>query len=177
MSQRHSLHFEALETRELLSTVHAARAHAAARPRAHHAAVAAIPLVLNGTLTLNSKQAVSSPNLSGGMTLSVPVSGQLGSLGVVHGTWYESSDSMGNYSGPDMINLRSSQGSFTVSFNNGTPGPAHSSGNGTVYYQHTQHAGSGTGAFTGQKETGTIDTNMNHAHTTVESITLSTKGS
>lgn len=175
MSQaRRAFQFEALETRELLSAVHAPRPH---HVRVHiRPAAAATALMLDGTLTVNNRGANSVPNLAGGMTNSVPVSGQLGSLGQVRGTWYESSDSFGNYVGPDTLVLHAAHGGFTVSFNNAAPGPAHPSGHGTVYYQHPQRAGSGTGAFAGAREIGTIDLNMNHGHTTVVSLTLSTKG-
>lgn len=176
---RRTLQFDALETRELLSVAHA---HA---PRWHHPrharvharpTIAATSLVLAGTLTVNNRGAYTVPNLAGGMTTSAPVAGQLGSLGEVRGTWYESTDSYGYYVGPDTITLHAAHGSFTVSFNNGSSGPAHPSGHATVFYQHPQHAGAGTGAFAGARETGTIDLNMNHGHTTVVSLTLSTRG-
>lgn len=178
MSQsRRTFQFDALETRELLSVAHAPRWHHPHHPRVHaRPTIAAATLVLDGTLTVNNRGANSVPNLAGGMTNSVPVSGQLGSLGQVRGTWYESSDSFGNYVGPDTLVLHAAHGGFTVSFNNAAPGPAHPSGHGTVYYQHPQRAGSGTGAFAGAREIGTIDLNMNHGHTTVVSLTLSTKG-
>lgn len=174
MNRIRNLHVEHLESRELLSGAHAARAHAA---RAHAApAAAAAPLVLDGTLTVNNRAASTDTNLSGGYTTSAPVSGQLGGLGKVRGYWVESSDGFGNYMGPDTITLRGAQGSVTVSFNDGTPGPAHRRGH-TVYYQHAQHARGGSGAYAGATEAGTIDVNMNAAHTTVVSLTLQGQGS
>jgi hypothetical protein len=164
------LHFDPLEARELLSRAHAAVAHAA---RAHAApAVAAAPLVLDGTLTVNNRAATSTTNLDGGYTTSVPISGQLAGLGEVRGVWYESTDSLGNYLGPDTITLRGTQGGFTIAFSNASCGPAHRNGH-TVYYQHAQHAVSGSGAYAGAAESGTIDLNENPAHTSVVSLTLS----
>jgi hypothetical protein len=129
--------------------------------------------VLNGTLTVQNSAATTNENLDGGYTNSVPVSGQLSGLGEVRGIWYESSDSMGDYLGPDTITLHGAQGGFTIAFSNGTSGPAHKTAQHTVYYQHSQKVISGSGAYAGAKESGSLDLNMNAAHTTVESITLS----
>ncbi len=175
MSRVHSLGFEALESRELLSRAHPAIAHAA-KDHARPAAVGA-PLVLSGTLTVNNRAATTNQNLDGGYTNSVPVSGQLSGLGQVSGVWYESTDSYGDYLGPDTITLHGAQGSFTIAFSNATSGPAHSTGHHTVYYQHAQHVISDSGAYAGAKESGSIDLNMNAKHTTVESITLSSSSS
>jgi hypothetical protein len=175
MSRVHSLHFESLESRELLSTAHPAAAHTAAAhtAKAHvKAAVAKVPLVLNGTVNVNNGEALSDENLDGGYTTTVPVSGQLGELGQVTGIWYESSDSMGDYLGPDTITLHTSQGAFTIAFNNGSSGPAHRTGPHSVYYQHKLQIEGGTGAYSGDTGSGTIDLNMNAAHTLVQSITL-----
>ncbi len=174
MSRVHALRFEALESRELLSTAHrsahAARAHA--RP-----AVVGAPLVLDGTLTVHNKAATTGEDMASGYyTTSAPVSGQLSGLGAVHGVWYESTDSQGDYLGPDTITLRNAKGGFTVAFNNGTPGPAHATANKTVYYEHAQHVISSSGAYAGSAESGSLDLNMNAAHTAVESITLSSSG-
>jgi hypothetical protein len=175
MNRVHSLRFEALESRELLSRTHTAIAHDA-KAHAKPAAADAAPLVLSGTLTVNSRAASTSENAYGDYTESEPVSGQLSGLGKVHGIWYESTDSEGDYEGPDTITLHSAKGGFTIAFNNGTSGPAHSTGNDTVYYQHAQEVISASGAYTRAKESGTIDLNMNAAHTTVESVTLSSSG-
>jgi hypothetical protein len=164
MKRVHSLTFESLEGRELLSgarAAHAARAHPAA----------AGPLMLDDTLTVNNKQAITNTNLDGGDTTSVPVSGQLTGVGAVHGVWYESTDAYGDYMGPDTITLHGSQGSFTIAFNNGSPGPAHKDGT-TVYYQHAQKFDGGSGAYAGATESGSIDLNENARHTAVASITL-----
>jgi hypothetical protein len=169
MRRIHSLRFEALESRELLS-----RAHAAAHAARDHAkpAVAGVPLVLDGTLTVDNNAASEEQNPDGSTTMSVPVTGQLGALGKVSGYWYESSDEFGDYEGPDEIVLRSSQGAFTVAFNNGSPGPAHRTGPHSVYYQHALAIEGGSAAYAGDTGSGTIDLNMNAKHTAVQSITL-----
>jgi hypothetical protein len=132
--------------------------------------------VLDGTLTADNHAAATTTNLDGGYTNSVPVSGQLSELGQVHGVWSESTDAYGNYLGPDTVTLHGSQGSFTVAFSNATPGPAHRTGPHSVYYRHAQRLSSGSGAYAKAKESGTIDLNMNASHTTVESLTLTSKG-
>ncbi len=75
MTHVHSLRFETLEARQLLSMTHVAVAHAAR--------AAAPPFILNGTLTLDNNPDASSTirNAEGFMTTSVPVAGQLGTLG------------------------------------------------------------------------------------------------
>jgi hypothetical protein len=169
MNRVHSLRFEALEARRLLTGSLAVAAHAAP------AAVAA-PLVLQGTLTVNHHAATSTMNLDGSSTISAPVSGPLAGLGKVRGVWYESRDSFGNYQGPDLIRLRNAQGTFNVAFSNQTPGPAHPTGHHTVYYQHNQRVQGGTGAYAGARESGSINVNMNASHSAVESLTLNTAG-
>jgi hypothetical protein len=166
MSRVHSLLFDALEDRELLSTTHhAAKAHA--KP-----ATASAPPMLNGTLTVNNSQELQSEDIEGGMTISVPVTGQLGALGQVSGDWYESSGSTAGYVGPDTITLHGGNGAISLAFNDGTSGPPHRVGPHSVYYQHPLRIVGGTGTYAGYTGSGTIDLNMNAAHTEVESITL-----
>jgi hypothetical protein len=174
MNRAHSLRFDTLEARELLSGVRAARTHAAGA----HAAPASVgaPLVLAGTLTADQHAATTTMNMDGGYTSSVPVSGQLSGLGQVHGVWSESTDVYGQYLGPDTVTLHGSQGSFTMAFSNATPGPAHRTGPHSVYYRHAQRLSGGTGAYARAKESGTIDLNLNASHSTVESLTLISKG-
>jgi hypothetical protein len=168
MSQVRPLRFDALEARELLSTAHhAAKAHA--KP-----AAATAPLVLDGTLTVDEKAATAVENNDGGMTMEVPITGQLGALGQVTGDWYESSGSAG-YVGPDTITLHGAGGAISVAFNDGTPGPVHRAGPHSVFYQHPLRIQGGTGSYAGYTGSGTIDLNMNAAHTEVESITLNAK--
>jgi hypothetical protein len=170
MSRVHCLRFDALEARELLSTAHHAAAHAA-KAHARPAAVAG-PLALDGTLTVNNRATVENMDAEDDTITTVPVSGQLGAMGQVSGLWYESVDAYGDYLGPDTITLHGAQGSVTVAFNNGSPGPAHRTGPHAVYYQHPLQIEGGTGAYAGETGRGTIDLNMNAAHTAVQSITL-----
>jgi hypothetical protein len=155
---------EALEGRKLLSGSPVVHAHRVAAP-------AGVPLVLEGTLTVRFKKATPAQNMDGSSTLSVPVSGTLNGLGTVRGRWNESTDSIGNYLGPDTLTLRSSQGAFVLAFNNASHGPAHKLGT-TVFYQHPQKLVAAAGAYAGDTESGTIDLNGNAAHTQIASLTL-----
>ncbi len=166
---RRPLQFDALETRELLSLAHAPREHHA-RERAHPAATST-SLPLDGVLTAHTNAKNETENNAGGVTSSVPVSGQLSSLGQVKGDWYESSGSTG-YIGPDTITLHGAKGAIALAFNNGTPGPTHRAGPDSVFYQHPLKIQGGTGSYAGYMGTGTIDLNMNATHTEVESITI-----
>lgn len=172
MSHVRTLCFDHLEARKLLTKVHHGAVHKAA-------AVVAVPLVLDGTLTVNNKDAMQNMDTGTATTTStaVPIAGKLGSLGHVTGVWEETTDEYGDYLGPDMLLLHSSQGSFIVAFNDATSGPSYKNSNGTIYYQHDQHTGDPTGAFAGESESGTLNLNMNHARTEVESITLDTTSS
>ena len=167
MNRVHSLDFDSLEGRELLSRAHGLAAHS----RRAHAAPAAAPLVLDGTLTVDMHAATSLTNLDGGTTISAPVSGTLAGPGELSGVWYESTDQFGEFAGPDTITLRGPRGGFTIAFSNASPGPAHRSGH-RVYYRHPQHIVSSSGAYAGAAERGWIDLNENPGHTSVASITL-----
>jgi hypothetical protein len=169
MHRGRSLCFDALEERKLLS-----RGHVVAH--AKHA-VAATPLVLNGTLTVDNAGATSSMDEFEDTTTSIPVAGQLGTLGKVRGTWNESVDSEGDYLGPDTIQLHNAKGSFVVEFNADSPGPLHRISGGAVYYQHPQLVSGGMRAYARTKESGSIDLNTNPAHTVIESMTISTQTS
>lgn len=176
MSRARSPHFESLETRELLSGVHADKAHAhkAHAAQSEAASLAATtPASISGTLTLNNKDASQGQNAYGGYTTSVPVSGTLSGLGQVSGYWYESTDEMGDYMGPDTITLHGASGAISVAFSDGAPGPAHKSGPHSIYYQHKLVIEGGTGDFAGETGSGTINLNMNGAHTMVKTITIS----
>lgn len=166
MNRVRTLQFESLEGRQLLSVAHAAHA---AHAKPHHAP--ATPLVINGTLTVNNKEALTNTNLDDGYTTSVPITGQLGGVGEVHGLWYESTDEYGDYLGPDTITLHGARGAFTITFSNATSGPAHKNGT-TVSYEHPQIISGGSGAYAHVTESGSIDLNENSAHTEVVSITL-----
>jgi hypothetical protein len=162
MNRDRTLHFEPLEGRQLLSGAHA---------RARHAATA-VPLVFSGTLTVVNTAASANTNMDGGYTTSAPVVGQLSGVGHVHGVWYESTDQMGDYMGPDTITLHGPKGGFTIGFSNASSGPAHKVGR-TVFYEHAQHVISSSGGYAGASESGTIDLNENRQHTGVVSMTLS----
>ena len=169
MKHVHTLRLEILETRQLLSTVHAAVAHPAQ-------AIAA-PLVLNGTLTVDNRPDASSTamNADSSTTTSVPVAGQLGALGQVRGFWNQTTDTYGDLENPDTLRLRSSKGTFTVAFNNVVPSASPAKGRGALSYEHVQRAIGGSGAYVGESELGMIRVTSNAARTQVDSLTLYTQ--
>jgi hypothetical protein len=169
MKHVHSLRFETLEARQLLSSAPIAVAHAAR-------AVAA-PLVLNGTLTVdnNSSGSTSTVNADGSTTTSVLVAGRLGALGQVRGFWNHTEDAYGNYEGPDTLHLRDSKGTFIVAFDNAGSSGAHAKVGGDISYEHPQQAGSGTGAYARASERGSIEVTSNAARTHVVSLALHTQ--
>jgi hypothetical protein len=162
MTHVHTLRFEALEARQLLSMTHVGVAHA---PRA-----ATTPFVLNGTLTLDNNPDASSTirNAEGLMTTSIPVAGQLGTLGQVHGVLEETKGARGNYAAPDELILRDSKGSFVVAFTQ----PAHTKARGGISYDRDQLVLGGTGAYANAAERGSIEVTTNAAGTQVVSLTL-----
>jgi hypothetical protein len=168
MSRVHSLRFEFLEARTLLSKAHLAMPHAAP-------AVTAAPLVLDGTLTIDNHAASPTMNEDGSTTTSTPVVGRLGSLGVVRGVWNESVDEYGDYIGPDTLRLHASKGAFVVAFNNASSGPAHPAAHGAVYYEHPQRVYYPIGTYAGDSESGSIELITNPARTSVVSMKLSTQ--
>jgi hypothetical protein len=165
MKHVHSLRFETLEGRELLSTAHVARA-------------VGVPLVLNGTLSVYDPQAASSmPNSDGSSTMAIPVTGQLGTLGPVHGFWNVTVDSLGDREGLDTLSLRDAKGTFTVEFNNLNSTPSKAKARGAISHEHTQMLSVGTGAYARATERGTIVLTSNASQTQVVSLTLHTKNS
>jgi len=166
MKHVHSLRFETLEARQLLSRAHVAVAHAARPP--------ATPVVLNGTLTVdnNPSATTTTMNEDGSMTTSVPVAGQLGALGQVHGIWNETVDSFGDYEGPDTLTLHDSSGAVVVAFNNASSKPADVKARGAVSYEHPQMVYGGTGAYARPSESGSIELTTNAARTQIVSMTL-----
>lgn len=177
MKRVHSLRFDTLETRQLLSTTHAAVAHGAHGARAARATT--VPLVLNGTLTVNNNPALTSitTNVDDSMTTSVQVSGQLGPLGEVHGVWSTSVDEFGDYDGPDTLVLHNSKGSFGVAFNDQNAKPTAAKAHGALSYEHAQVVLGGNGAYARATESGSIEVNTNAARTEIVSLTLMTKSS
>jgi hypothetical protein len=165
MTHVHSLRFETLEARQLLSTTHVAVVHAAR--------AAAPALVLDGTLTLDNNPDASSTirNHEGSMTTSVPVAGQLGTLGQVRGILDETVDAHGDHDAPDELILRDSKGSFVVAFTQ----PAHPKARGGVSYERAQVVLGGTGAYARASERGSIEVTTNAAGTQIVSLTLQTR--
>jgi hypothetical protein len=164
MPRVHSLDFETLESRRLLSTTHVAMAHAARG--------AAPALVLNGTVTVDTNPNASSTikNGEGEITTSFPVAGQLGKLGPIHGFLDVTVDAHGHYAAPDELIIRDSKGSFIVAF---TP-PEHPTA-GVVSYERPQVLLGGTGAYATAAERGTIGVTTNAAQTEVVSLTVLTR--
>ena len=169
MSRDHSLRFDVLESRKLLATAHVVAAHA--RP-----AKVAVPLVLNGTLAVDSKAASTAENSDGTWTTSIPVAGQLGGLGEVRGVWNETVDSFGDVSGLDALRLRDPEGTLIVAFDNQTPGRPRPAAHHTVSVEAAQHVYAGTGAYARASETGSIEILSNAARTVVENLTLHSRG-
>ena len=149
---------------------HAAPVHAHGAP-----AVVATPLVLSGTLAVDTSAATTSTNPDGSSTTTVPVAGELATVGEVHGLWSESVDAYGDYMGPDTLGLHTPNGAFVVVFNNSSPGPAHRAANGAVYYEHPQRLFDGVGAYAGASESGTIELFTNHARSSIVSLTLNSQ--
>ena len=164
MTHVHSLRFEPLETRQLLSMTHVAGAHAARN---------CAPFVLNGTLAVdnNPEAAYTIRNGKGFMTTSVPVAGQPGALGQVHGILDETVGAHGDHVAPDELILRDSKGSFVVAFTQ----PAHTKAPGGVSYERPQVVLGGTGAYAKAAERGSIEVTTNAAGTQVVSLTLLTR--
>jgi hypothetical protein len=170
MKHAHSLRFETLEARQLLSRGHHVAVPHAARPTAP-------PVVLNGTLNVDDKPSATTTitNEDGSMTTSVPVAGQLGALGQVHGIWNETVDSFGDYEGPDTLTLHAPQGTVAVAFNNEGSPRVSSKVRGAISYEHPQMVYSGTGAYVRTSESGTIELTTNAARTEIVSMTLHTQ--
>jgi hypothetical protein len=160
---------EALEARKLLSRVHVAVAHATP--------AAAGPIAVKGTLTVDNKGATTAMNADGSSTSVVPVSGQLGALGTVHGVWDNSVDAYGDYLGPDTLSLHNSKGSILLTFNDQNPHGGRALGQGAVSYMHTQRLYRGGGAYTGASESGTIALATNKARSLITSMTLESQSS
>jgi hypothetical protein len=170
MSHVRPLVFDALEHRVLLSKGHVGVLHAVP-------AVAAAPLVLDGSLAVdnNGNAASTSMNLDGSTTTSVPVAGRLGTLGEVRGVWNKSVDAFGNPTGLDTLRLHNSRGAFVVAFNGQQPVRAQPAPHRAVYYRHPQRLSLGTGAYAGASESGTIELVTNSARTVVQSMTLASR--
>ena len=163
MRRDHSPRFDALETRKLLST-------------AHPVPLPAVPVAVNGPLTVNVNDSAQSQNLDGSYTTSVPVSGTLGTLGKVKGLWETNIDAYGDYLGPDQLLLQTKtpKGSFVIDFNNVNKGKPTKVSPTLGFYQHAQHLASGSGAFARTSESGSIELMDNLKKGDVTSIVLIT---
>ncbi len=168
MRHDRSLGFDDLEERKLLSKVHHVVVHPAIKAKP------VVPLVVDGTLTVNNRATSSSMNQDGGMTTSIPVTGSLGALGAVRGIWSETVDSFGDYEGPDSLQLRNSKGSFILVFNNENADKALRVPHGTVTFEVPQKAYAGSGAYARPSESGSIELTSNAARTGIVSLTLKT---
>jgi hypothetical protein len=165
MNRLRTLGYDALEDRKLLSTAHVS-AHS--RP-----AIVVTPLVLNGTLTADSKAATTTMDEEGDTTTMIPVAGQLGALGEVRGTWSETQDEYGDYMGPDTVRLHDSNGTFVVAFSEQNTKTFHHLAGGTLESVHPEHTSEGSGAYVHSKGSGTIALTTNAARTAIQTMTLS----
>jgi hypothetical protein len=169
MRHARSLEFDGLEARKLLSRAHA--------PVVHHAVkaeVATVPLVLNGTLTVDNKAAQeTSTNGFGGETISTPVSGVLSGVGKVHGQWNENLGSFGDYLGANVLVLQNKQGSFMISFGTENAKNSTRTAKGFIFAPIPQHIVSPTGAYAHSAETGSIVLNTNASRELVLNMSLS----
>ncbi len=168
MKHVRSFGFEALETRMLLSRGHVATAH-------HARAVAApAPVVLDGTLSVDSGAAVVEMDDEGDSITETPVSGQLGALGEVHGVWDETFDEYGDYLGPDTIELHNAKGTIVIGFNDQAEMHVHKVAHGSVSYEYAQRFITGAGAYARASETGTIDLVTDTPRTSIQSMEIQT---
>lgn len=169
MSRVHSLRFDALEERKLLT------ARAAGHARPVKPTVVATPLVLDGTLAVNNKAMSSSQNPDSSTMTTVPVSGQFGALGQLAGVWNETTDEFGEPTGPDALRLRNSSGTLVIAFNNANPGKPRPFARGSVFVEDAQLLFAGTGAYAHATEKGSVEIVSNRAGKAVE-LVLHTRG-
>lgn len=81
---------------------------------------------------------------------------------------------MGNYMGPDTLNLHNGQGATVVEFNDQQHGKPKRESNGSAYYQVRQVVIRATGAFARASERGTLDLTTNPGRTAIASMTVNT---
>lgn len=167
MRHARPLSVEGLEDRELMSAVHRVRPHI--KP-----AAVPVSLVLDGTLKVDNPAANTSQDDYGDMITTTPVSGQLGSMGAVKGSWSTGVDSMGDYLGPDTLVVHNAQGSVEIEFNDQEHGKPKRAADGSAYYQVPQVLIKGTGAYARASERGTLNLTTNPGHTAMVSITFNT---
>ena len=165
MSHVRTLGFDALEGRRLLSAARAIAPHTMPM-------IAAAPVVLDGTLTVDNQGATSSNNADGSSTSSTPVAGHLAALGKVRGVWNESQDAFGDSTGVDVLRLHNSKGSIIITFNTLNTVKAEPAAHGALYYSRAQKLYSGTGAYAGATESGMINLTTNHGRNQIVSLTI-----
>jgi hypothetical protein len=170
MRHVHSLGFDDLEARKLLSKAAIAGPHTTP-------AVIATPIELNGSLAIDNNAASQTTNADGGTTTMTPVTGRLDTLGKVHGVWSETIDPYGDIEGLDALRLRGPKGMIVLEFNNASPGPAHKAAHGAVYYTETQVIGASSGGYAGSTETGSIELYPNSGRSEITNFVLHTRGS
>jgi hypothetical protein len=168
MRHVHSLHFDTLEAKQLLSkgTV----------PVLHATPVAVTgPLLLSGTLAVDNNAASQTTNPDGSTTTTTPVAGKLGTIGRVRGVWNETTDQFGDVEGLDALRLRLPKGKVVLEFNNESPGPAQRAGHGVIYDEEAQRLGAAAGAYIGSTETGSIDLYPNSGRSEIVTLALHSK--
>jgi hypothetical protein len=158
MRHVHPLGFDDLESRKLMTKVHAK----------------AVPLVFEGTLAVDRKDASSTMDMYGDTYRTTPVSGMLVGVGKVKGAWQEEADYYGDLTGTDTIQLKGQKGSFTVTFDPSRLGKEHPVTGGQAFAAIPQKVRGGSGAYAGASEDGSIVVTTNAAKTAVESMTLGT---
>jgi hypothetical protein len=163
MKRDRPLRFEALESRQLLAT-------------AHTPALPSIPISIDGTLSVNVNHSTQMQDANGGFTTSVPISGQLGTLGKVTGTWTTSINSYGAYEGPDTLQLQTKgpKGSVVIAFNNLNLSKPTKVSPGLGFYQHGQHLVGASGVEARATENGSIELMVNAKKGSVTSLVLIT---
>jgi hypothetical protein len=164
------LRFDALEARKLLAKAHPAVAF--------HAHAVAKPLVLSGTLTVdNSPDATTAAmNPDGSSSTSVRVTGTLGALGAVQGTWNVSTDSLGDSTAVETLRLRNASGAVLIVLSTQTASRSYPAGHGAVYQEYAQRLYTGTGPYAGASESGSIKLISNNRQTEITTLALHTKG-
>lgn len=165
MSRVHSLRFDALEERKLLT-----KAHLAPAP-------APVPVMLTGSLLVdtNPKATTSTVNADGSRTTAVAVNGQLGAMGQVSGVWSSTSDAYGDGTGLEALRLHNAQGSIILEFSEQNLGRAMPAGHGAIYHEVAQRVYSGTGAYARASENGSIQLITNRAQTVIETLSIHTR--
>ena len=139
MRHVHPLGFDDLEARKLMTKAHAK----------------VVPLVFEGTLAVDRKDASSTMDAYGDTDRTTPVSGVLIGVGKVKGTWVEGSDYYGDPIGTDTIQLKDPQGSFTVTFDPTKLGKEHPVPGGEAFAGIPQSVRGGSGArMPGPRRTG-----------------------